>query len=289
LLFTLFAALCCPGTALEQANAATNISANLTRTLIKEPKYDSMPKYAMILLGNSREVQLWMVEDGQRLFVDKNTNGDLTDDGPPLQPSNVRNLDAKRRDFGYELDTITSTDGSRHTGFDLRRWNYGEPEDGYGLLLSVDGKLPMYAGWFGTFWSTNRETAPVIYFGGPFTPKLLRRKDFTIGAERDRLSLCFMHPGSAAGADSRLSIDALPRYIVPTLNIEWPTASGKPLRTSHLLSERCCYWEFYTSEFDMPKDIVPGTAKITVEFPAGIAPIKLTTTEIIAPIVAGSR
>ena len=94
----------------------------------------------------------------------------------------------------------------------------------------------MYAGWFGTFWSTNREKAPVIHFGGPFTPKLLRRKEFRIGEKGQRLSLCFINPGSGAGAESRLSIDALHRLVVPKLNIEWPTIRGNaPLRTSHEL------------------------------------------------------
>ena len=36
----------------------------------------------------------------------------------------------------------------------------------YGLLLAVDGKMPMYAGWFGTFWSTNRERGSGDSFGG---------------------------------------------------------------------------------------------------------------------------
>jgi hypothetical protein len=238
----------------------------------------------LITLGKRGGVKVWMVEDGKRLFVDKNANGDLTDDGPPIEPGNLN------WGFEYVLDAITPTNGSRHTAFVLRRWNYNENEDSYGLSLSVDGQLPMYAGWFGTFWSTNRETAPVVHFGGPFTPKLLRRKAFTIGEAHQRLSLCFVNPGSGEGAVSRLSIDAIPRFLVPEVTIEWPTAaSHAPLRTSHLLSERCCYWEYYTSEFDVPNGIVVGKAKVSVEFPGGVIPIELTTKEIIEPVVARSN
>jgi hypothetical protein len=171
----------------------------------------------LITLGNSGDVKVWMIEDGKRLFVDKNANGDMTDDGPPIEPSKVRHLDANRWDFEYVLDAIRPSNGSRHTSFVLRRWNYNDKEDEYGLSLSVDGKMPMYAGWFGTFWSTNREKAPVLHFGGPFTPKMLRRKEFTIGETNQRLSLCFLNPGSGPGAESRLSIDALPRFAVPVL------------------------------------------------------------------------
>src|SRR5581483_6053202 len=265
LLLTITTTFCCAILFADQAHAATNVVSHLDRAIIKEPTYQSTPKYSLITLGNSGDVKVWMVEDGRRLFVDKNANGDLTDDGPPIEPGNIRHLDANQWDFKYKLDAITPTNGSRHTGFVLTRWNYNDKEDSYGLLLTVDGQMPMYAGWFGTFWSTNRETAPVIHFSGPFTPRLLRRKEFTIGETHQRLSLCFLNPGSGPGAESRLSIDALPRFVVPELDIEWPTAAGgAPLRTSHLLTQRCCYWEFYTTEFELPAGVVPGKAKISV-------------------------
>lgn len=271
----------------DDARAATNGASRFDRTIIKEPTYQSVPKYCLITVGDSSAVKVWMVEDGKRLFVDKNANGDLTDDGPPLQPSNTRALDAKRWDFEYLLAAITPADGSRHTNFVLRRWNYNDKEDSYGLSLSVDSQMPMYAGWFGTFWSTNRQKAPVVHFGGPFTPRLLRRKDFRIGEKGERLSLCFINPGSGPGAESRLSIEALPRLVVPELSTEWPTAGGgAPLRTIHLLTQRCCYWEFYTTEFELPKGVVAGKAKVSVHLPAGGLDIKLTTTEIVARVVA---
>jgi hypothetical protein len=287
LLFTLATTLCFALPFGRSASAATNVVRDFDRTIIKEPAYQSTPKYSLITLGNSGDVKVWMVEDGKRLFVDKNANGDMTDDGPPIKPTKVRDLGANRWDFEYLVGDISPTKGPRHTHFVLRRWNYNEKADSYGLSLSVDGRMPMYAGWFGTFWSTNREEAPVMHFGGPFTPKLLRRKDFAIGEKQERLSLCFLNPGSGVGAESRLSIDALPRFVVPELTIEWPTAGGSaPLRTSHLLVERCCYWEFYTTEFKVPKGAVAGTAKITVDLPVGATPIKLTTTEMLAPVVA---
>jgi hypothetical protein len=169
----------------------------------------------------------------------------------------------------------------------LRRWNYDDKEDSYGPSLFVNGTMPMYAGWFWTFWSTDREQAPIIHFGGPFTPRLLRRKEITLGETQQRLNLCFVNPGSGEGAVSRLSIEALPRSAVTKLAIDWPTAGGSgPLRTSCELTQRCCYWEFYTTAFELPNGITTGKAKITVTFPVGVAPIELTTTEITVPVVA---
>lgn len=287
LLFSLLTVWCGVMVFADMARASTNVLSRADRPLTKEPVYAATPKYCLIALGDG-DAKVWMVEDGRRLFVDKNANGDLTDDGPPIEPSNVRNLDAQKWDSDYLLDAITPTNGSRHTHFDLRHWNSGTNEDSYGLSLTVGDQLPLYAGWFGTFWSTNRETAPVLHFGGPFTPKLMRRKDFVIGVEKERLSFGFMNSGSGPGAESRLSIEALPRFLVPKVDIEWPTTSGTPLHTTHLLSERCCYWEYYMTEFDLPRGIAPGTAKVTVELPAGPVPIELTTNQITVRVVAKS-
>lgn len=78
--------------------------------------------------------------------------------------------------------------------------------------------------------------------------------------------------------------------MVPELNIAWPTAGGgAPLRISYNLTQRCCYWEFYTTEFELPKDVVPGQAKISVELPVSTPPIELTTTELEMPVAASSH
>jgi len=284
LLFAVATTLCWAMLSADNSRAFTNEVSRFDRAIINEPAYQSTPKYCLITLGNSSDVKVWMVEDGTRLFVDKNANGDLTDDGPPIEPSNVQTVRSNRWGFEYLLDAITPTNGSRHTHFDLRRWDYGES---YALSLSVNGQIPMHAGWFGTFWSTNRETSPVIHFGGPFTPKLLRRSVFTIGEKQRRLSLCFINPGSGPGAESRLSIDALPRSVVPVLKIEWPTAAGSaPLQTSHELTQRCCYWEFYTADFEVPKGVVAGRAKVSVDLLTFTPPIELTTREVAMPVVA---
>ena len=263
----------------------------IDRTIAKEPLYEGEPKYCLFALRDDASVQVWMVEDGKRLYLDRNANRDLTDDGPPLEPSDVRDLgipgSASRWDFNYRCTAITAADGSQHTAFDLRRWNYGAEKDSYGLSLSVDDKLPMYAGWFGTFWSASAATAPMIHFGGPLKPHILRRQEFVVGSGTDRLSLSFVNPGHGDGATSRLSIEALPSAITPRLTIEWPVAQGAaPLAKSYPLPERCCYWEFYEPNFRVPAEAVAGEAKLTVSFDGGWFPVALTTHLLTVPVVS---
>ena len=183
LLLALVMALCCGRVLADDEKPSKSVLDQIDRTLVKEPAYQSKPRYSLLALGPQAKVRVWMVEDGKRLYVDANANGDLTDDGPPIPPSDFRSLGQDRWDFDYLLDAITPADGSRHTNFRLARWNYNDPTDKYGLSFTLDDKIPMYAGWFGTFWSSKPETAPVIHFGGSLTPACFARK--SSGSARD--------------------------------------------------------------------------------------------------------
>jgi hypothetical protein len=274
----------------SSAQKVTNVLEGIDRRIVKEPKYASSPRYLLLVLGANAETKVWVVEDGKSLYVDKNANGDLTDDGPPLAPTKLRefNLSEKGKswDFEYVLDKIVPSGGSKHTDFCLRRWNYGDKEDQYGLSLTLNGKTPMYAGWT-IHWGTSPQTAPAIHFGGALRPQILRRKEFILGSGTNRLSLSFYNPGLGKGGDSRLSIDALPRNVVPELEIDWPVAEGAPpLHTSHQLTERCCYWEFYDLRFVIPPGAVAGTATVKVSVPTEVLPLKLAIDQIKLPVRA---
>src|SRR5690606_1169970 len=54
------------------------------RTVQNEPDYRTVPKYCLLVFGPQAETSVWLVEDGNRLFVDQNANGGLTDDGEPV-------------------------------------------------------------------------------------------------------------------------------------------------------------------------------------------------------------
>ena len=90
--------LCCALSFMGKAQASTNAASDVARKPIKEPTYQSVPKYSHLAIGNYSVVKVLMVEDGNRLFVDKNANGDLTDDGPPIQQSKIRALSAELND-----------------------------------------------------------------------------------------------------------------------------------------------------------------------------------------------
>ncbi len=49
------------------------------RSIAKEPAYRSKPKYCLLVFGPEAKTRVWLVQDGDTLYVDRNGNGDLTE------------------------------------------------------------------------------------------------------------------------------------------------------------------------------------------------------------------
>jgi hypothetical protein len=264
-------ALSCP----ESLRAEELEITEIDRRIGPQPKYQSEPRYALLILGAESKSPIWIVQDDDRLYIDKNGNRDLTDDGPPTIASEKRFLDKSRWDRKFFAKGWQASASSEIQDFALSQWNYSDPQDQYGLSLKLDGKVPMYAGWTSLL-SPSAAEAPVIHFGGPLTPRLLRYKEFVLGAKPPRLSIAFATPRESKLTPARLSIEALPVTIKPTAVIEWPVQEGaKSLTTTHVLTQRCCYWEFYTETFAIPQQAIKGKARVTIIVPHDQFPLEL--------------
>ena len=144
----------------------------------------------------------------------------------------------------------------------------------------------MYAGWF-SFMSSTPKSASIVHFGGALHPKPLRNKELVLGSKVDRFSVAFVNSGLGDGGASRLSVDALPADQHPIAEIDWPVPAGSArLKTTHRLTERCCYWEFYTTRFEIPVEAIAGTAKVRVSLPVGFVPIPLSRDDFEMPVRA---
>jgi len=51
----------------------------IERNIAKEPAYRSKPKYCLLVFGIEAKAHVWLAQDGDTLYVDRNGNGDLTD------------------------------------------------------------------------------------------------------------------------------------------------------------------------------------------------------------------
>src|SRR5437899_8648252 len=60
--------------------------AKIDRAIAKEPTYQTKdPRYCLLVFGPEAGHRVWLVLDGDTLYVDKNGNGDLTDEGERIQ------------------------------------------------------------------------------------------------------------------------------------------------------------------------------------------------------------
>ncbi len=51
----------------------------IERSLAREPAYQTKsPKYALLVFGPAAKLRIWVVVDGERLYVDRNGDADLT-------------------------------------------------------------------------------------------------------------------------------------------------------------------------------------------------------------------
>src|SRR5262245_43718338 len=51
------------------------------RSIGKEPKYAGKPRYALLLIGKEQK-RVWLARDGDLLYADTNSDGDLADEKP---------------------------------------------------------------------------------------------------------------------------------------------------------------------------------------------------------------
>src|SRR5262245_61047924 len=82
--------------------------AQIDRTIAKEPKYQSKPKYCLLVFGPEAKTRVWLVfdADARLLYMDRNSNGDLTEKGKRVEPHEA-NLDIR----SYRAGDIAGTDG----------------------------------------------------------------------------------------------------------------------------------------------------------------------------------
>src|ERR1700732_1954245 len=84
----------------------------IDRTIAKEPKYQSKPKYCLLVFGPEAKTRVWLVLDGDVLYVDRNGNGDLTEAGERVTAD---------KEGVFQIGRITETGTTTSHDAELRR------------------------------------------------------------------------------------------------------------------------------------------------------------------------
>ena len=133
--------------------------AQLERSIQKEPTYESgLAKYCLLVIGQKAKHRVWLAVDGNTLYLDRNGNGDLTDD--------IKTL-AGRETGWVQLGDIGTDEGV------YGRLRVSRSTDGtFKLRINTPNRGGQYVGFSKAIRPTLGDTlddAPIIHLGGPMT------------------------------------------------------------------------------------------------------------------------
>lgn len=202
----------------------------IDRTLAKEPTYRAKPRYCLLVFGLQANSRIWLIQDDDRLYVDRNGNGDLTEKGEHL--ATVKYLDGSCK---WTVGDIVEADGTtRHAGLQVsfRR-------DSYLLQLrqTADGLLQEVGNELGNLrFSDSPKNAPVVHFAGPLTFLLQTPPRLIPGKEAHFIAMIGT-PGLGEGAAAYAHIEDFGKLKM-VVEVELPKqASDVPLRTRRDFTE----------------------------------------------------
>jgi hypothetical protein len=225
---------------LASAPAVNAWGADLTkidRAIAKESAYQSRtPKYGLLVFGPEAKSRAWVVLDGDVLYVDRNCNGDLTEERERLVIRNPkRNLDKKKAGASSAVDSvsvvITDRDGVKH------HLTFRLTSAGVGLVARCHGNQFVGSTYRDDMmFSTRPQDAPIVHLNGPLTFELVDPPRQWSPGETVDLVVLFGTPGLGKGTFAYM-IQSFPAR--PTAEIQFPAKNpgAKPLVVKVALKE----------------------------------------------------
>jgi len=217
-------------------------SSKVDRKIAREPSYaTTSPKYALLVFGPEAKLRVWIVTDGETIYLDRNGDGDLTDPKNRFaKRDGCRNVELADPD-GKTRYVITSIGGYEDSGRQR-------------LMVNVDVKgAHSYQQYCDAKLADNPSEAPIAHFHGPLTmevrtinwklppnlalhtgvtPTELNATLGTMDAERGCWVVVRSEPAEGFGPG---------KDIHPAVEVEFPaTGTGaKPVKKRYLLEKRC--------------------------------------------------
>jgi hypothetical protein len=215
----------------------------IDRTLKKEPAYPSRsPRYALLLFGRAVSLRIWVVLDGDTVYLDRNGNADLTEPGERFDKlSDCKDIE------------LADTDGKtryRLTGMVVLKEDNPPCRE---LNVGVEIKGPVcYRQYCSVELSLSPQKAKVAHFHGPLTAgprtvgwKLPSRLAMKRGDQPVDLPLVVGTMNAEHGCwvvvcSEHRNAPAFSKGVCPVVDIEFPAkVPGKPLKRRYQLDQVC--------------------------------------------------
>jgi hypothetical protein len=220
--------------------APASADADLTmidRTIARQPAYQSgSPRYCLLVFGPEAATRVWLVLDGDRLFIDRNGDGDLTGDGESVPVKK----DRQDQSASIEAGPITARAGvAPNTRVELL-WS----DKAVRIYCSADGKPAQRAGSDGAGdlrFGDSPQAAPVVHFHGALTLYPDEPYTFKRGEDPTEFYAFLGTRGLGAGSFACISYQDVPRNVHPVAEITFPAASAgsAPVVRRVVLDRRC--------------------------------------------------
>ena len=247
------------------------------RTLGKQPDYQTKaPRYGLLVFGPEGKDRVWLVQDGDALYVDRNGNGDLTDPGEKVAAEKPKGAYVPDEgEFSFEVGDLT-VGGRTHKVFSVsvaRLSRYESPSianrpdvkaalaknpKATVFLVRADvevpgmkggglgGRLSFTAGFFdlnGVLQFADAPAdAPVVHLGGTLEITFYGELPSLRVGRSSEFVLVVGTPGHGPGTFAMLSyMDTIPEDAKPVAEVTYqPVKPGDPpLKEKFEIKERC--------------------------------------------------
>jgi hypothetical protein len=248
--------------------AQANDLAKIDRTIGKEPPYRSKPKYCLLVFGPEAKTRVWLVQDGDVLYVDRTGNGDLTENDKKVtsagsegevrqfQAGDIR--DGELKHTGLAVVQMRASAELVGDAAEFKRISSQNPEPWIWTVgvtaerasgPADPSKLPKQIKYIANgdglgylLFADRPQDAPVIHFNGPWTLGLQDiRQRFTPGQQAN-LQIGVGTQGVGPGTFSFVLYPGLiPNDAYPVAEITFPPKGPeqKPPRDKFTLKRRC--------------------------------------------------
>jgi hypothetical protein len=249
--------------------------AKVDRSIAKEPKYAGQPRYCLLVFGAGAKHRVWLVQDGDKLYVDRNGNGDLTDPGECVRAKNARPGDSEGV-FSFEVGELT-VGGKTHKGLAVSTYPVKKLADNTsvmavphvardvkkypnditaGLELDVEctslkggglgGRVSYMMSLFDAQgvlrFASKPAEAPIIHLDGPLQITFYVSTPTWTGGRSDDAVLCIGTPGLGPGTFAMVKYEGtVPEGKHPKVEATYrpKDPAMKPVKELHELKERC--------------------------------------------------
>jgi hypothetical protein len=206
----------------------------MDRSLAKEPSYQGKPGYCLLVFGADAKTRVWLVKDGDTLYLDRNGNGDLTEEGERLAGKG-----------GASGGAISAAAGKK---YEIRHCNLTklgdakDPQEYCHISMDVDGAFRQYS--FAGF-ADAPKNAPVVHFDGPLTIEVADKNLTLVRGEKPTdFSVYMLTRGHGPRLGSTVLVDynlGIPETAAPVVEVEFRNKEpdGKPVTATYTLKQRC--------------------------------------------------